>query len=170
MQSKRPVRTPHRLHPDVYRTPQYEFFFTVCARHQGAPFLNGALAKDVVDSLLWTAKKYEWYLFCYCLMPDHLHFVCRLSKEESEFINGGARGEIRPGVLEHLARFKSFTTHQGWKHGIKGELWQTSSYDRVLDLKRPFEEIVEYTLLNPVRRGLFARWEEWPYSRVVDRW
>ena len=165
-----PDRKSHRLHPEIYATSQHEFFFTVCARHQQSPFENESLAETVIESLLWTKIRYQWWLFCYCLMPDHLHFVCRLPNRDQCLINGGIRGILPEGVLDHLARFKSFTTNQSWRYGIQGQLWQKSSFDRVIDLQKPFEDIVAYTLENPVRKGLVKQWQEWPYSKIVDHW
>jgi REP element-mobilizing transposase RayT len=165
-----PTRKKHRLSPAVYANSAYEFSFTVCARHQGMPFRNRQLANIVVNSLLWTRKRYNWVLYCYCLMEDHLHFVARLTNQDVRIINGGARGFISEGILEHLGRFKSFTTRESWKLGFANELWQQSSYDRVLDMDRPFQEVVEYVLSNPVRKGLVKNWEDWPYARIVDPW
>jgi phosphoadenosine phosphosulfate reductase len=148
----------HRLAPTVYAATDYEFFFTVCARHQGRPFDDRNIAKLVVDSLHWTRERYGWRLNCYCLMPDHLHFVCRIPDREQKPVNAGSRGVLPEGVLDHLARFKSYTTHQSWKFGIQGQLWQRSSYDRVFDLDWPFEQVVQYILDNPVRKGLVKDW------------
>ena len=103
-------------------------------------------------------------------MPDHLHFVCCLTRSEGRATNAGARGALPEGVLDHLARFKSFTTSESWKLGHQGPLWQRSSYDRVFDMQRPFEQVAAYVPDNPVRKGLAARWEDWPYSRIVDPW
>ena len=103
-------------------------------------------------------------------MPDHLHFVCRLSDSESKTINMGRQGSRPKGVLDHLAQFKSYTTNQSWKLGYKEKLWQKSSYDRVLDMQHPFEEVVQYTLDNPVRKELANEWTDWPYSKIVDPW
>ena len=165
-----PQRKTHRLAMPVYATTEYEYYFTVCARQQGEPFRNGKLANLVIDSLIWTKSKYNWLLFCYCLMPDHLHFVCRLTDKEVKTFNAGARGNQAEGVLDHLARFKSYTTSQSWKLGFEGLLWQKSSYDRVLDMERPFVEVVNYTLNNPVRKELVPNWEEWPYAKIIDPW
>jgi hypothetical protein len=103
-------------------------------------------------------------------MPDHLHFVCRLTKQQVQIVNAGSRGYQIEGVLEHLARFKSYTTTKSWKHGIVGPLWQKSSYDRVFDLERPLEEVIEYALDNPVCKGLVSDWQAWKYSKIVDPW
>jgi putative transposase len=168
--SARPQRRLHRLSAAVYSKPEYEFFFTVCARHQGQPFLNQQLAQEVIDSLLWTRNQYKWLLFCYCLMPDHLHFVCRLTQDQLCFVNSGARGFQPEGVLDHLARFKSYTTKKSWTCGLVGSLWQRSSYDRVFDLEQPLEEVIEYTLKNPERKQLVNDWNQWSYSKIIDPW
>jgi REP element-mobilizing transposase RayT len=165
-----PTRRLHRLPAAVYSSPDVEFYFTVCARHQGSPFEDADLAKAVIQSLLWTRERYRWLLFCYCLMPDHLHFVCRLKEAPVAAVNHGARGLENEGVLDHVARFKSYTTRVSWQLGIVGHLWQKSSYDRVLDLARPLEEVVQYTLENPERKSLVPDWQNWPYARIVDPW
>jgi len=36
----RPQRRLHRLSPTVYSKAEYEFFFTICARHQGQPVVH----------------------------------------------------------------------------------------------------------------------------------
>ncbi len=165
-----PQRKLHRLPPRIYAGSEYEFSFTICARHQGEPFRNHELASAIIESLLWTRTRYQWQLFCLCLMPDHLHFVCRLAQTPVKLVNAGTRGIQPEGVLEHIARFKSFTTHSSWKFGLKGSLWQKSSYDRVLDLDKPFEEVLQYVLDNPVRKGLVSDWRDWPYSLIIDPW
>ncbi len=160
---EQPIRKHHRLSMAVYAAIGYEFYFTVCARRHERPFENRALADKVIESLLWSKSHYQWLLFCYCLMPDHLHFVCRLTDAAVKLSNAGARGTIPEGVLDHLARFKSFTTSASWKLGFDGVLWQKSSYDRVLDMEKPFEQVVQYVLDNPVRKGLVKDWTEWPF-------
>jgi REP element-mobilizing transposase RayT len=167
---KAPHRKLHRLSPQVYATTAYEYHFTVCARHQVQPFNNPQLADVIIDSLLWTRTNRKWLLYCYCLMPDHLHFVCRLTDKEVKLVNHGVRGFLPEGVLEYLAHFKSYTTNQSWKVGCHGTLWQKSSYDRVFDLDWPFEDVVEYVLNNPVRKGFVRDWREWRYSAIVDQW
>lgn len=168
---ERPQRRLHRLPAQVYAYTGHEFYFTVyCARHQRTPFNNPRLANIVIESLLWTRERYGWVLFCYCLMPDHLHFICRLTNREDNTKDAGIRGSQPEGVLDHVGRFKSYTTTASWKLGFRGSLWQKGSYDRIIDLDKPFEEIVRYILDNPVRMGLVTDWRDWPYSAIVDRW
>jgi REP element-mobilizing transposase RayT len=114
-----PQRRRHRLAAPLYAATEYAYYFTVCARHHGVPFGNRQLADMVINSLLWTKNRYQWLLFCYCLMPDHLHFVCQLTEQNMKSINAGARGVKPKGVLDHLGRFKSYTTSQSWQLGFR---------------------------------------------------
>ena len=95
-----PKRKLHRLSPEAYATTEYEYSLTVCARRHGQPFQMPELAKAVIESLHWTKRKYDWLLFCYCLMPDHLHFVCRLTQDDLKLVNTGMRGIQPEGVRQ----------------------------------------------------------------------
>jgi REP element-mobilizing transposase RayT len=148
-----------------------EYFFTLCARHQGAPFSDDVLATAVIDSLLGRKAQHHWRLYTACLMPDHLHFLVGLEPDEIRYVNSGARGTLAEGLLHHVAAFKSFTTTQvWWKRGGTRQLWQRSSYDRVIRHKESIQHAASYILENPVRKGIVKQWQDYPYSRIVDRW
>jgi REP element-mobilizing transposase RayT len=162
-------RHPHRLPHERYTESENEFFFTICARHQYFPFIDDILARMIIAALMWYRGHYGWYLFCYCLMPDHLHFILRLPDTERRLINAGARGMLLEGVLEQVGYFKSYTTSQcWWKLGGMGQLWQTSSYDRIIRDNNSAEEAVFYVLNNPLRKNLVEIWDQYPYSAIVD--
>ena len=87
-------RKEHRLSMACYAASDCEFFFTLCARHLGEPFRDDSLAQAIVESLLWRRSHHRWTLYCYCLMPDHLHFLVQLSPGQVRWIDGGARGVV----------------------------------------------------------------------------
>ena len=49
-----------------------------------------------------------------------------------------------------------------------GKLWQGRFFDRALRTVREYLETVEYIHLNPVRRGLVKRPEEWRWSSMPE--
>lgn len=168
--AERPERKKHRLPIECYTESDCEFFFTICARHQGRPFSNPELAEAVIDALLWRKKHHNWTLYCYTLMPDHLHFVLQLPVHQVRYFNAGARGLVPEGLLDQIGNFKKYTTETiWWKHGGTGRLWQQSSYDRVVRYNKSIEPVVQYILENPIRRGLVAKWQDYPYSAIVDK-
>jgi REP element-mobilizing transposase RayT len=164
-------RKKHRLRMECYAASESEFFFTLCARHQGKPFTASDLAEAIIGSLLWRREKHRWLLFCYCLMPDHLHFIIRLIPGETHLYNAGARGKVPVGVPDQVGDFKKYTNTQvWWQREGSGQLWQRSSYDRVIRYNQSIQESASYVLNNPVRKHLVNKWEDCPYSGVVDPW
>ena len=133
-----------------YSDPNHVFFVTACARQPRQPFLEHSLAKEVVESLLFLSQRKDWRLYCYCLMPDHLHLA--LSPEPG-----------RDDLSRLLQRFKSFTTRVSWQHGHHGALWQRSYYDHIARREEDVTGICEYILFNPVRKGLVTDPKLWPY-------
>lgn len=162
-------RRTHRLPPQAYSTSKASYFFTLCARRPGAPFLNHELARAVIAALRWRRERHRWSLYGYCLMPDHLHFIARLPVQET----AGPLSEAGAltSVLDQVRDFKRYTTTQiWWKQGGRGSLWQPSSYDRIVRPGDSIEAAVHYVLENTVRKGLVECWEEYPFAGVVDRW
>ena len=49
-----------------------------------------------------------------------------------------------------------------------GRLWQGRFFDRALRTVREYNRAVEYIHLNPVRRGLVAKPEDWFWSSVRE--
>ncbi|MEE9169127.1 MAG: hypothetical protein V3U73_05140, partial [bacterium] len=157
--SQQPRRKKHRLPVECYTRSDCEFFFTICVhRENGSPFYNEKLAKAVIGALLWRRQHHKWILPCYCLMPDHLHFIVQLPVHQIRYIDAGARGIVPEGILDHIGNFKKYTTTQiWWEKGGVGSLWQKSSYDRVIRYNNSADFVVRYILNNPVRKGLVER-------------
>jgi len=144
-----------RLRDFDYADPHYICFATICARHLVDPFQNTNLAKEVISSLTWSRDHGRFVLYCYCLMPDHLHLA----------ISPGPSGMTLP---QSIGAFKRWTTRQSWHYGIQGKLWQRSWYDHIGRRYEDISAICQYILENPVRKGLVQYPEQWPYSGMVD--
>ncbi|MGI6295003.1 MAG: REP-associated tyrosine transposase [Armatimonadota bacterium] len=148
------IRKTLRIEGFDYSCADHVIFVTMCARHKGAPFSDPALAKCVVDAIQWSRRANRWRVFCYCLMPDHLHLVLSPAGDNE--------------LLWVIAAFKRWTTRQAWARGIRGQLWQRSWYDHIARQEEDLLRICEYTMANPVRRGLVSDVENWPYSDLLD--
>jgi REP element-mobilizing transposase RayT len=149
------VRKRLRIADFEYSEPSYVFFATMCARHHTKPFDIQSLAREVVAAIEWQRAHNRWKVYCYCLMPDHLHIV--FSPTDS-----------RVSLTDSVASFKRWTTRKSWEAGLHGALWQRSWYDHVARMEEDLVKICEYILNNPVRRTLVAKPGEWPYSGMPD--
>jgi len=107
-----------RLADFNYADPNYIYFATICARYPTRPFLNDALAQEVIKAIHWSREHQRWVVYCYCLMPDHLHLVL-------------SPGPAGMSLSECFRAFKRWTTRKAWEHGVHGRLWQRSWYDHI---------------------------------------
>ena len=109
----------------------------------------------IIGNLDWL-RAHGWRIWAATLMPSHMHLVLR----NIEGRNDALRAD--------LALFMSWTARQAnTALGISGGFWQPEPFDHWCRDADGFRKSVCYTLNNPVKAGLCARWREWPH-KVVD--
>jgi putative transposase len=145
----------HRLRTVDY-AQEYTFLVTFCVRDRVKSFADHRVATLARDVLL-EYREAQWYrLWCYCIMPDHVHLMIRLL------------GRTR-SLSRVVASIKNKITYRVRSLGVR-IAWQHGFHDRV---KRSFESLDEYAtyiLANPVRAGLVRECVEYPYCGIVDVW
>jgi len=131
------------------------FYVTTCTRER-----RRILATDDVVSILrdnWERcfRLYGWAVGPYVVMPDHVHFFCWSAREAatlSEFV-----GKWKEWTSKRISQFLE----------IAGPIWQQEFFDHVLRSNESYAQKWDYMRENPVRAGLVARAEEWPYCGQV---
>lgn len=109
----------------------------------------------VIGNLDWL-RAHGWRIWAAALMPSHLHLVLRNLERRSA------------ALRSDLALFMSWTARQAnVALGIHGGFWQPEPFDHWCRDAEGWWKSVCYTLNNPVKAGLCARWREWPHT-VVD--
>ena len=143
---------PQRRHPAhgvIHLADQATIvFITVCTRRR-QPWL----ARDAVHQLLrktWTEAR-AWSVGRYVIMPDHVHLFA-------------APTEPYLGLDSWIQYWKSIFSkgHQRVDHR-----WQSDHWDRRLRGEESYDDAWEYVVNNPVRHGLVARAEDWPYQGTI---
>ena len=141
-----------RLDPIVYTTPSHVVHVILCTRDRSPALAEAGVAQCVAEELVRTAAHWGSTIYCYCIMPDHIHTV---------ITPGGAHaGDLRRVV----GSWKAAVTRSRPLGAPQDRLWQRGFWDHVLREEEDVRATCEYVLANPVRRGLVARWEEWPFS------
>jgi len=95
-------------------------------------------------------RAWQVAVWCYCLMPNHVHLILRPSTAEGP---ARALGEAHRRYAWEINR----------RHGWIGHLWQERFRSFAMDEVHVLCA-ARYVLLNPVRAGLCSRAEAWPYS------
>jgi REP element-mobilizing transposase RayT len=63
-----------------YGSHEHVFFITICTAARQQYFADPKISKVVIDELEHRRTNQEIRLFCYCIMPDHLHILIRLNE------------------------------------------------------------------------------------------
>lgn len=86
-----------------------------------------------------------------CFMPDHVHLVLQLDEQGRS-------------LSEYVRTWKRAWTIRLARHG-ETPFWQRTFYDHWMRRDETLE-YVRYIVANPVRKGLVARWQDYPFLRI----
>jgi putative transposase len=120
-----------------------------------APFADERQAQIAVECLLGQRTRSRCQLEVYCVMPDHVHLIV------TPMVDGASS-------LSYVDRFKGWSSYMMRSAGYRGRVWQARSYDHVVRRDEDLLEVAAYILANPVRRGLCADFEEYPWSGIPE--
>ena len=98
------------------------------------------------------ARRYSLKIWAYCLMSNHVHFVCVPTGEDSL---------ARTFNALHMR----YSQYFNGKKKAKGHLWQGRFYSSILDESHLFAAI-RYVENNPVRAGVVDSPDEYRWSSV----
>jgi putative transposase len=94
-----------------------------------------------------------WRIGHYLLMPDHVHLFCTPVRIEFS---------IETWITFWKSRFSKRHRQPGWK-------WQSRGWHHRLRSAESYEQKLHYVKANPVRAGLVANAEDWPwYGKIHD--
>lgn len=130
-------------------------FLTVCT-HRREARLASPIVHDILSEV-WgkSASLNGWFVGHYVLMPDHLHLFA-------------APGLDAQPLAVWMRLWKSISAISINRClGRSGPLWQADYFDRYLRSRDDYTQKWAYVMLNPVRKGLCASAEGWPYRGTI---
>ena len=134
------------------------YFVTICAANRQPLFATAAVHSAWQEFAECGQRESAIAVGRYVLMPDHIHlFVC---------------GPVGFDLAQWVRMFKVVVGKRLKESGPTGAIWQRGFFDPLLRSEESYGQKWEYVRQNPVRAGLVARAEEWPYQGeivVIDR-
>lgn len=151
-----PQRRRIRLENEAYGAVGAICSVTVGVKARAKIFADYRVANAAVEVLKDRASRTGVPIYCYCIMPDHVHLVL----EASPTCN----------IITFVAQFKNLAQRAAWRLGIQGAFWQKSFWDHFLRREEQVEIVVNYVLQNPVRSGIAKQWQDYSFcgSLVFD--
>jgi putative transposase len=144
-------RLPHDV--PLWVDPSKEgFFITVCCEQRGRNQLAfPEVAAALIDTIKHRNEGHVWHAHVAVIMPDHVHLI------------------VTFGIMDKRIQ----TIVSKWKEWTAKSLsirWQRDFFEHRLRKEESFREKADYVLANPVRAGLVAHCEDWPYTFIAHRW
>lgn len=165
MSNKSRRRKNIRLEDFDYTGGAYVYFITICTHDKQPYFRNAGIAKIIKDEIEFRMIN-EIKLFCYCIMPDHLHLLLSLTENYGE---KGAGKSLGKGTLQNwVSAYKCYTSRISNQLFEIKPLWQKNFHDHIVRKEESLLKIAEYIVDNPVRKGMVSEWEEFPFSKIID--
>lgn len=101
-------------------------------------------------------KRYNFLLYGYCLMPNHIHMV----------------GEVNPP--SKLSRFmssllRSYTAYFNRRYDKEGHLWQGRFKSKIIAKDKYLIDCISYIELNPVKTNIVDSIHEYEWSSYGER-
>jgi putative transposase len=133
--------------------PKYPYHVTQRGNYRQEIFQD---REDQIKYLSWIeeySKKYQMLVYAYCLMNNHIHFICTpLSKN--------SLAKVFSSV--HMR----YSQYYNKKLKARGHLWQGRFYSCILEHEHVYSA-VRYVERNPVRAGLVRKPWEWEWSSAA---
>jgi len=125
------------------------YFITGSTFQKQSLFQSESMARLFLDVLFYYQRRKKYLLHEFVLMRNHFHLLITptITLERAlQLIKGG------------------FSYRAAKELGFRRKIWQPSYYDRRVRDAKEYLAFREYIHCNPVRRGLAAKVEEYPYS------
>ena len=145
-------RTPPRLGRILVDDPLY--FVTICTFGRGRFLAEESVHRCFMQYCSESYARRGAATGRYVIMPDHIHCFVRLPQ--------GTKLGPWIGLLK-----QALTMHLRGIGRCPGPVWQRGFFDHVLRSSESYAEKWEYVFNNPIRAGLVAKPEDWPFAGEI---
>ncbi len=142
-------------------------------------FVRELYCSIIVDSLNFYCREKGMEIFCWCIMPSHIHLIFRDSNNEPEKLLGRFKSYTSKALQTEIAQ-NNLESRKAWMQWMferagaltsnvkAGMFWQHHNKPIELWSIDVIEQKVHYIHQNPVTAGFVLYPEHWKYSSAVD--
>ena len=143
-----PVRKTTRLSRSNYLGQAF-YFVTFCCFHRTNIFLDAKRCEWLLKLLRSESAANSFNVPAYCLMPDHFHFLAEGTEPSSD--------------LRHFVKSLKIKSSRRYSEQFGCILWQKGFHEHILRSTESVQSIAWYIWLNPARKGLVAKPDDYPH-------
>ncbi|MGO9620210.1 MAG: REP-associated tyrosine transposase [Desulfobaccales bacterium] len=143
----------HRLRERNYQG-EVSVSFTLCITDRVQLFKSIYAVTVFINILKSQVEESSCIIPVYYFMPDHQHLIVTGTDSNS-------------GVLDFIKAYKQKTGY--WlSQNLSSASWQKDFFDHIIRKDEGLVNIARYILDNPVRKGLVANWQKYPFKGAMS--
>jgi putative transposase len=142
-------------------------------------FVREDYAKVIIDSLDYCRKNKGLEIYCWCIMPSHLHLIIRSKENNPETVLGKFKEftskELQERIKENIQESRRewmlwmFARAGAKSSNVKhGQFWQHHNKPIEIWSADVLKQKMDYIHRNPVVSGFVSEPEPWKYSSAID--
>ncbi len=158
-----PQRKRIRL-PDYDYSENGAYHITICTENKQKIFWNKCrvdpcgqpqielteLGKIAEETIFVICEKYKISVDKYAIMPDHIHLLIGMYKDER------LTARVNPTIKQVVGAYKSIVSNRYLakckeNNIVMGKLWQKSYFDHIIRNLQDYEEVWKYIDENPLK-------------------
>jgi putative transposase len=129
------------------------YFFVTSKLARNRTLLREPEFLDLCSAIADAREVQEFWVTAWVFLPDHWHAIVY------------PRYPLTISSILRTIKLRS-TSAINERRNESGPLWQGRFFDRILRTVKEYWETVDYIHMNPVRRGLVIRPEDWRWSSI----
>ncbi|MEW6606117.1 MAG: transposase [bacterium] len=126
------------------------YSITICCNFKHNYFESDKTVHECINILKEIAEKYQFKIYLYTFMPDHLH-LCVIGDSE----NANLQKMIK--IFKQKCGF-------WFKKEYNKQLFQQGYYDHIIRKEEGIENVMKYIANNPVRKELCKNFEDYRFT------
>jgi len=107
-------------------------------------------------------------ILCWCLMPNHFHFLIQATEKSEEFINEKHRERTQVLSKNFGTLLSSYTQAINKQLNRKGKLWSHNTEAKIINKNFYGFRCFHYIHQNPVSANLCIKMEDYEFSSYID--
>ncbi len=118
--------------------------------------------KGVAETVNSTLQEFEgslYHILAYTIMPNHIHFLFKLKKPETDDLNKQVEG-----ILQLLK--EQINQNIGQYLNLGNNIWATFNCEHHLMLEKEVINLTSYLVEDPVKAGLVDYWKDYPHTYI----
>lgn len=134
------------------------------------------------ENLFRTDENYRYFLeryakymppvcdtLCYCLMPNHIHFLIRTHDEIALSRDPKFKGDFHKLVMQELSNLlNAYAKAYNKRYNRRGALWIDFTKRFKVESNSYLTSVINYIHQNPVKHGFTKHLTEWKYSSYLS--